>query len=497
MLDIKSVDLKKERQQALIIPACKDAAIHGDKTINALIKKAKALKEFSGDKDDELVLYDPSGIKAKRVILAGLGKRAEIDAEALRVLSGRCVKRCVAAKLTSAVLAAPSSQKIEMGASQLAAAMLEGACLVNHFFDKYKADKKQRPLKSITLMPDRLAPAGLEGLAARIETVCRGTILARDWISTPANDKRPEQFARSIVKTAKKEKLKTTVLDAKMLKQKNFGAILAVAAGSQSKPSLVLLEYLPEKTKKTVALVGKGVTFDTGGINLKPTGAIETMKQDMSGAAAVAATLVTASRLKLPINIVGAIPVVENMPSGTAIRPGDIIKSYAGQTVEIGNTDAEGRLILIDAMAYVIEKYSPLALIDLATLTGACAVALGEKIAGLFSKDERLRDTIVASGNRTFERCWPMPLPEDYKPLLKSEFADINNISSSRYGGAVTAALFLSEFVGDTPWAHLDIAGPAYIKKEEPYCRPGGTGFGVRLLCDVLETLQKDKSFYK
>jgi leucyl aminopeptidase len=182
-------------------------------------------------------------------------------------------------------------------------------------------------------------------------------------------------------------------------------------------------------------------------------------------------------------------PLVENMPSGSATRPGDIVKSFSGKTVEIGNTDAEGRLILVDAMAHAIKKYKPDTLIDLATLTGACIIGLGNKLAGVFSSDSSLSDAIVASGEITFERCWPMPLPEDYKELIKSDFADISNMASSRYGGAITAALFLSEFVGDTRWAHIDIAGPVYDKKGSDYCGPGGTGFGVRLLCDLIGTL--------
>jgi leucyl aminopeptidase len=252
---------------------------------------------------------------------------------------------------------------------------------------------------------------------------------------------------------------------------------------------MVILEYRPKGEEKVLALIGKGVTFDSGGINLKPAGSLEDMKMDMSGAAAVAATMITVAKLKPRMKIIGLIPIVENMPSGKATRPGDIIKSYAEKTIEIGNTDAEGRLILMDAISYAIEKYKPHTVIDLATLTGACVVALGEKIAGIFSKDDQLSRSIVESGGTTYERCWPMPLPEDYKELLKSDFADLNNISNTRWGGAITAALFLSEFVGDTRWAHIDIAGPAYIRKENAYCRAGGTGFGVRLLCDLLEKL--------
>ncbi|MDH3798960.1 MAG: peptidase M17, partial [Desulfobacterales bacterium] len=234
---------------------------------------------------------------------------------------------------------------------------------------------------------------------------------------------------------------------------------------------------------------GKGVTFDSGGLNIKTGGSMAGMKADMSGAAVVAAAMITLARLKTKSHVIGAIPIVENMPSGKATRPGDIVRSYAGKTIEIGNTDAEGRLILIDAMAYVVKKHKPQVMIDLATLTGACVVALGEKIAGVFTPDDELAEAIIASGNKSHERCWQMPLPEDYKELLKSDFADLNNMASSRWGGAITAALFLSEFSGDTRWAHIDIAGPAYLKKGDAYCGPGGTGFGVRLLCDLIEKL--------
>jgi leucyl aminopeptidase len=232
--------------------------------------------------------------------------------------------------------------------------------------------------------------------------------------------------------------------------------------------------------------VGKGVTFDSGGINLKSSGGLEGMKMDMAGAAAVAGTLLAVAGLQPKIGVIGVLPLVENMPSGTATRPGDIIRSYAGKTVEIGNTDAEGRLILIDAMAWAVKKYKPDVMVDLATLTGACVVALGEKIAGVFSPDDDLAGAILASAEKTHERCWRLPLPDDYKEYLKSDLADIANMSSSRWGGAITAALFLAEFVGATRWAHIDIAGAAYTKKDGAYCRAGGTGFGVRLLCDLL-----------
>ncbi|MBW2408969.1 MAG: leucyl aminopeptidase, partial [Deltaproteobacteria bacterium] len=367
---------------------------------------------------------------------------------------------------------------------------MEGAILGNHRFDDYKAKKKHRPLKRIRFQMAADVAKKMNNLATRIETICQGALVARNWVNTPANDKKPAQFARTIGTLAKKEHLKTTVLGPKELKQRGFGALLAVAAGSHNTPRLVVLEYNSKGSKNSVVLVGKGVTFDSGGLNLKPSGRLHRMKADMAGAAAVAATLLNVARLSPKLRIIGIIPLVENMISGTATRPGDIIKSYNGKTVEIGNTDAEGRLILIDAIAYAVKTYKPQLLIDIATLTGACVTALGEKIAGVFTFDDKLAEIITKAGDKTHERCWRMPLPDDYKELLKSDWADINNMPSTRAGAAITAALFISAFVGNTRWAHLDIAGPAYHKKESPYCNAGATGFGVRLLCELMDVVQ-------
>ena len=489
MLRVASVDLKKAKIDTLAIPVCEDNNIHNDSIVEAIIKKAFKLKEFSGKKDEVITLYDVPELAARRVILRGLGKLETIDLEALRTMAGGTVKDAIKKGLLNLWFTVPDSVKLKLEISETLKAMQEGAYLGNHFFDRYKGEEKKKALKQINFC---LAPQWakkLRLLSARVVAICEGTNQAREWVSTPPNEKTPEKFTRSIVDLAKKQRLKIQVLKEPQLKQKKYGALLAVAAGSQSKPSLVLMEHKMPGAKKTIALVGKGVTFDSGGLNIKTGTSIADMKSDMAGAAAVAATLITAAKLKTKLNIIGVIPIVENMPSGKATRPGDIIRSYGGKTIEIGNTDAEGRLILIDAISYAVERYQPQVLIDLATLTGACVVALGEKIAGVFSNDDDLAESLVAAGVNTHERCWRMPLPKDYKELLKSDFADMNNVSSTRWGGAITAALFISEFAGDTRWAHIDIAGPAYQRKETAYCGPGGTGFGVRLLSDLLERL--------
>jgi len=489
MLNLKTVDLKKTKTETLVIPVCEDTQIHDNSAIVSVINKAKKLKEFKGEKDDEVILYNPPEIKAERVIFFGLGKAKEVDFEKLRKMSGKAVKECIRKNLSQVLIAVPSFKEIKMEMSQVLEPLLEGAFLGNHIFDRYKKEKKFKTLKTINFHVEPDTVEAFKKLPSKVEAVCKGTILAREWVNIPSNDKRPEQFAKLITTPARKANLKVGILTEKDLKQKKFGAMLAVAKGSCSKPCMVALEYAPKNFKTTVVLVGKGVTFDSGGINLKPTGSLDTMKMDMAGAATVAAALIATAKLKPRIRVIGVLPIVENMLSGDATRPGDIIKSFSGKTVEIGNTDAEGRLILADAMSYAIKEYKPHVLIDMATLTGACVVALGEKIAALFSSDNDLVETIIKSGEKLNERCWPLPMPEDYKEQLKSDFADINNMANTRWGGAITAALFLSEFVSDTRWAHIDIAGPAYIKKENAYCPAGGTGFGVRLICDVIEKL--------
>lgn len=489
MLAFASADLKKESIETVIVPVCADREIHTDQAIAAILKKVKKLKEFSGAKDEEIVLYKPSGTAVNRVIFLGLGKFDEVVPESLRAMAGKAAKKCIQMKLDVVHMLAPSAARISLKHDLMLEALMEGICLGNHLFDKYLETKKQKPLKKVFLLVEDAAAKKYGGLPSRVEAICAGTALARDWVNLPPNDKRPEQFADLILSRARKAKLAVRIMPEKELQRKGFGALLAVGAGSTNRPRMVLLERKSKGAGRTIALVGKGVTFDSGGINLKPSASMDDMKMDMSGAAAVAATLITIAKLKPKMNVIGAIPIVENMPSGSAARPGDIIKSYSGKNIEIGNTDAEGRLILADAMAYVSRRYKPQILIDLATLTGACVVALGEKIAGVFSDDDGLAEAIVASGKKTHERCWRMPLPPDYKEQLKSDFADISNMGSTRWGGAITAALFLSEFVKDTRWAHIDIAGPAYAKKGDAYCTAGGTGFGVRLLCDLIDKL--------
>ncbi|MGE0085960.1 MAG: leucyl aminopeptidase [Desulfococcaceae bacterium] len=489
MLELKTPDLKTEKIGTLVIPVCEDADIHDNRALSALAARAKKMEEFKRGNDAEVVFFDPPEIRAGRVICMGIGKKEKLDTESLRAFAGKAVNVCIRKNLEEILIAAPSDKKYGADMPDMLESLMEGACLGNHIYEPYKEEKKHSPLKKISIFVKPQTAAKFAGLAERVENICAGTMMAREWVSMPANEKRPEQYAAMIAQAAEKAGLSVKVMDEKELEKQKFGSLLSVSRGSEAKARLVILGYKAKKAKKHIALVGKGVTFDSGGINLKIGENISGMKIDMAGSAAVAAAMIASAKTKPGINLTAVIPIVENMPSGTASRPGDVVRSYDGKTVEIGNTDAEGRLILIDAISYAIRNYKPDTVIDLATLTGACVVALGERIAGVFSPDSQLAETIVASGKKTHERCWHMPMPEDYKEFLKSKIADISNMSSSKAGGAITASLFLSAFVKDTRWAHIDIAGPSYTDKGNAYCNPGGTGFGVRLLCDLLEKI--------
>jgi leucyl aminopeptidase len=447
---------------------------------------------FTGKKSQLRMAYIDQLPTPGALFLAGLGPAAELTGEILRTAAGKAVRKAIELDFKAVHIVIPALDLEVIGMDAAVTALAEGALLANHQFTRYKA-AEHASLDLIELVgPTNLVKANRRHLDA-VDIVCDAAIQAREWVSTPANHKTPAEFARQVAAAAETAGLVVEVKNKRWLEKKGLNALLAVNQGSTRSPRLAVLHHrIQQTTTPSVVLVGKGVTFDAGGLNLKPTGYIETMKIDMAGAAAAAATAIAAARLKLDLNVIAVLPIVENMVSGNAFRPGDVIKTYAGKTVEVGNTDAEGRLILADALAWAQDEFEPDLMIDLATLTGACKVALGDDLAGLFSSDDDLVDQLLRAGRQTHERCWRLPLVEEYKELLKSDLADTNNISSGRSGGAIVAALFLSAFVEKTRWAHLDIAGPAYVKKATPYCQAGGSGFGVRLLCRFLEDLSRD-----
>lgn len=430
-----------------------------------------------------------ASLSYKEVITFGLGRKSEFDLEKLRRILGKAVNYTKAGKFTSF-----STNFVKLAGSiggfdeeKIGRAVAEGLLLANYDYIKYlsaEARDKKKPVDSVSVqwLPSLAIEKGIK--VGRMIAEC--TNLARDLVNEPANVANSiylENMAKSIA--AGKNNVKLKVLNKDELKKEKMGALLAVNAGSDNPPKLLILEYKGAKTGRYTALVGKGITFDSGGYNLKPTRYIEEMKTDMAGGAAVLTVIKAAVELNITKNIVGVVPLCENMISGSSQRPGDIVTAYNGKTIEIGNTDAEGRLILADALAYAEDKYTPEVIIDLATLTGACVVALGYYAAGMICTDELLSSALKKAGESSGDRVWPFPFFEEFQDWMDGDIADLNNISVKGKGyeaGPITGAVFLSKFIEKSKWAHLDIAGSAYWPIEGAYFRKGATGSGVRLL---------------
>ncbi|MCX5533982.1 leucyl aminopeptidase [Streptomyces sp. NBC_00006] len=452
----------------------------------------------SGGEGEVTKLPAPSGLKAPLVLAVGLGGEPEkdgaYDSEALRRAAGVAARALAGSK--KAAFALPVDDAEDVGA------IAEGALLGAYSFDAYKesardakdakapkdAKKNGRaPLAELAILGgkprDKAYKAAVERALALAEELNR----ARDLINTPPNDLNPESFAAVAQAAAKEHGIKVQVLDEKALEKGGYGGILGVGAGSASAPRLVKLSYKSSKAKKHLAFVGKGITYDSGGISLKPAGHNETMKCDMAGAAAVFAAVVAAARLGLEVNVTGWLALAENMPSGSATRPGDVLRMYSGKTVEVLNTDAEGRLVLADAIAKASEE-TPDAIVDVATLTGAMMLALGARTFGIMANDDAFRGSIHEAAEEVGEPAWPMPLPADLRKGMDSSTADIANMGE-RMGGGLVAGLFLQEFVGEgITWAHLDIAGPAFNESAPfGYTPKGGTGSAVRTLVRLAE----------
>ncbi|GAQ63032.1 leucyl aminopeptidase [Streptomyces scabiei] len=444
----------------------------------------------SGAEGEVTKLPAPSGFKAPLVLAVGLGAVPEKDgafgAEALRRAAGAAARALSGTK--KAAFALPVADADAVGA------VAEGALLGAYSFDAYKGNAKdpkakdaKGPLADVVLLGAKPRDKAHKTAAERATAVSEELNRARDLINTPPNDLDPEAFAAVAQTAAKEHGIKVTVLDEKALAKGGYGGILGVGAGSAATPRLVQLSYTSSKAKKHLAFVGKGITYDSGGISLKPAGHNETMKCDMSGAAAVFAAVVAAARLKLEVNVTGWLALAENMPSGSATRPGDVLRMYSGKTVEVLNTDAEGRLVLADALAKASED-KPDAIVDVATLTGAMMLALGNRTFGIMANDDAFRSAVHEAAEESGEPAWPMPLPDHLRKGMDSPTADIANMGE-RYGGGLVAGLFLKEFVGEgITWAHLDIAGPAFNEGGPfGYTPKGGTGTAVRTLVRLAE----------
>ena len=430
------------------------------------------------------------------VLVVGLGKAKDLSLERARQFAGTAAKTARARGFRDLVL--PVLADRNLGSPALTAqALAEGAWLGLYRYDWLKEvprHERARRVDHLTLVVERAGDAVLARRAIeRAEILAGAVTLVRDLINGPANLVTPAALAKEARRLATTHRLRVQVIPFVRLKRQGFGGIVGVAQGSAHPAQFIVLDYRPARARATFALCGKGITFDSGGISLKPSSKMEQMKYDMAGAAAVLGTVQAAARLRLPVRIVGIIAAAENMPSGTAQRPGDVVRTLSGKTVEVLNTDAEGRLVLADCLHYA-KRFKPDAAIDLATLTGACVVALGSEAIGLMTKDERLAARLNQAGKETYERVWRLPLWDEYGPALKSDIADLRNVTNTGEAGTITAAKFLEAFTEGMPWAHLDIAGTAWTDKDRPYVPKGAVGIGVRLLVEFMERWIRTRS---
>ncbi|MFT9384523.1 MAG: leucyl aminopeptidase [Acetobacter orientalis] len=448
-----------------------------DATQGALARAAKA-DDFSGKEGVVTTILAP-GAGFERIVLVGVGKADAFGPKEAEK----------AGSLAASALNRSEKANIALGGLPHAAHVALGATLGAYHFSLYRSvpaeDKKHALASVVVLSAD---PAKAEAAWPAQAAVARGVILTRDLVTEPANVLNPIEFAERIT-TLRSLGLEVEVLDRAAMEKLGFGALLGVAQGSDNEPRTVIMRWNGgKKDEAPLAFIGKGVTFDCGGISIKPAAGMEEMKGDMAGAAAVTGLMAALAGRKAQVNAVGIVGLVENMVSGNAQRPGDVVRSASGQTIEVLNTDAEGRLVLADVLWYARERFAPKLMVNLATLTGAIVVSLGHEYAGLFSNNDELATALTQAGATTGDKLWRMPMGKEYDALIKSDIADMKNIGGGRAGGSITAAQFLKRFVGETPWAHLDIAGTAWLDKGK-YGQPkGATGFGVRLLNDFVRT---------
>ena len=468
-----------------------------DRASAGLLQEIMQSGDFKGERYRSFLLYKPREIAARRIMLVGLGKRKDCTLDKIRGAAAQGARAVRDLGLHELLMPATFARIPGVPQTGIIRALAEGVLLGLYAFDEFKTThegKKKNAIDAVTILVENAQELQEARDAVRkAEIIARAVQVVRDLVSRPANSATPAFMARTAKTIAKTSGLICTVLSPSQAKKLGMGCFLGVAQGSREPAQFIVLEYVPAKAHHadTIVLVGKAITFDSGGISLKPSRGMERMKDDMSGGAAVLGIMQAAAQLKIPLRVIGIVPATENLPDGAALKPGDVITSLSGKTVEIITTDAEGRLILADALAYA-QRYKPHAIIDLATLTGACITALGNDVAGVMGTDEQLIIKIKEAAAATSEKVWQLPLWEEYSELLKSDIADIKN-AAGRDAGAITGGCFLKEFTGKTPWVHLDIAGPAWTDKDRPYLPKGATGFGVRLIINLLENWKKSE----
>jgi len=460
-----------------------------DRALGGLLSRVLKTEKFEGKPGQISYFHTAGAVPAERVLVVGLGPLRRgargRDAEPIRRATAAAVRR---ARDLGAETIAVFMPAAALPARERAQAIVEGALLGTYRFDKYLKEKNGKMVRALSVLePDRRSAAAARD-GVRIGRIsAEATVLARDLVNEPANVVTPTFLARRAAEIAKEGGLALRVLDRAECAKMGMGAYVGVAQGSEEPPKFIHLTYSPKgRARRRVVVIGKGITFDSGGLDLKTADGMLRMKDDMSGAAAVLGIFQALPRLKPPVEVHGLIAATENMPSGTAQRPGDIVRAMNGLTIEIGNTDAEGRLTLADALAYAVKHIKPDEMVDMATLTGAVVIALGQGVSGVMASDDGLASRVLAAADGAGERMWRLPLHDEYKDGLKSDVADLNNISSQRGAGAIVAGLFMREFTAGVPWAHLDIAGTAFTERELPLGPKGATGVGVRTLLTYL-----------
>ena len=459
------------------------ARLIDEETGGAVSRAVAAAPRFRGKKNELLPIIGPAKLALSRIIVAGLGKPDALDLRLLQDLGGSLVAHCNSAGESAATFLFDLGDKAKPKPADAAANLAFGAALRAYRFDKYRTTQKpeQKPsLTGFTVASE--APGAAKAAYRPLGSAAEAVFFTRDLVSEPANTIYPETLAEQAL-SLREFGIDVDVLDENRMRELGMGALLGVAQGSVRPPRLVVMQHHGAAAGAApVAFIGKGVTFDTGGISIKPAAGMGEMKWDMAGAGVVIGLMRLLGARQAKVNAVGIVGLVENMPSGTAQRPGDIVKSMSGQTIEVLNTDAEGRLVLADALWYCQDRFKPKLMVDLATLTGAVVVALGHDNAAVFSNDDRLAERLIAAGKAVGEQLWRLPLGDSYDRAIDSDAADVKNIAGDRAAGSIIGAVFLQRFVNKVPWAHLDIAGVAWSKKDAPTVPKGATAFGVRLL---------------
>lgn len=488
-ITVKNQSFLSIKTQSLVLFSFEEKPISQDiqkvnKKLNGMVESIIKEENFKAKSQELLLINTGRDLNFSRVLLVGLGKRAQFSSLVLRQATGSAIRMLQKKKIKQLAVVIPTLPAKKYPLKIIAETITRGAILADYQFTEYKTDKKE-------LLPSLQEMILLSAKGKIIEKgISEGKIIAeainhtRDYGNQPSNKATPSYLVSMAQKVAKISKIHCRILEKREMEKLKMGAILGVSKGTKHPPKFIILEYKGKPQKKEwLVFVGKGITFDSGGISIKPGDKMEEMKFDMAGGGAVIGAVEAIANLRLPLNIVGLVPATENLPSGEAYKPGDVLTSSSGKTIEVISTDAEGRIVLADALHYA-ERYKPKAVIDLATLTGACVTALGNQAAGLLGNNEKLIKKVKQASEFSGERVWEFPLWKEYEEQIKSDIADVKNVGGTG-AGVITAAAFLAKFIENCPWAHIDIAGVAWNQEEKPYLTKGATGYGVSLLVEL------------